>query len=202
MKISPHNISRRDFHKSALAGVAAIFLTPFHNVTGREGLPNASATLTPSSTPDPTLAKLPRFKLLSPLQGSQLKAIGRVSFTWEAFPGAASYRLEIISPTGKKVTFIVKSTRHDRYMESLPWGGNFIWQVVALDAGLSGMEKPIGFAGPFPFQKPALPEPIWQNGREKRDQDHGTGGSSLGGGGPGSGIPEPPHPIGPPVSSG
>ena len=32
----------------------------------------------------------------------------------------------------------MKCIRHDRYMESLPWGENFTWQVVALDAGLSG----------------------------------------------------------------
>jgi len=86
-----------------LAGGYAAILTAFRK--GAISLTNLpmtgiSVTPTPAPTLDPTLAAPSKFKLLTPPQGSQRKAMGRVSFTWEAFPGAASYRLEIISPTG------------------------------------------------------------------------------------------------------
>jgi hypothetical protein len=111
-----------------------------------------------------------------------LKAVGRVSFTWEAFPRAASFRLEIISPTGKKVVFTTSKPSHDRYVESLPWGGVFTLQVVALDV----QGKPIGFAGPFTFEKPMPPPKTGSNGksrgREGREawEVEGTGGGAGG----------------------
>ena len=86
MNNSPHNISRRSFFKVALAGIGAIFLTAFRNVTGHKGSTSASSTPVPSPTLDPALAKLPKFKPLPPLQASALKAVGRVSFTWVAIP--------------------------------------------------------------------------------------------------------------------
>jgi len=128
MNNSSHEISRRNFLKLVLAGGGAAFLTAFRETAlPFVNLPTAGTSVTPVPVPtlDPALAALPKFKLLTPSQGSQLKAMGRVTFSWETYLGAASYRLEIISPTGKKVIFLMKSTQHNRYMESLPWGGNF-----------------------------------------------------------------------------
>ena len=103
-----------------------------------------------------------------------------MSFTWEPFQGAVSYRLKIISLTGKKVVFTTNKPSHDRYVESLPWGGVFTWQVVALDV----QGKPIGFAGAFTFEKPLPPPKARPNENRERGGDTSSpSGPTVGDGG-------------------
>jgi hypothetical protein len=107
-----------------------------------------TATASPSSTPTPT-----RLLLLSPADGAELPQLGRIHFSWEAYPAAALYRLEITAPTGTTVTFDTTLPSHDRYAESLPWGGEFSWHVLALDAAGSTLCA----SQPWRFSKPRPP---------------------------------------------
>jgi hypothetical protein len=79
--------------------------------------------------------------------------MGRVSFIWEAFPDAANYLLEITTPIGSLVTFQTEQTQIDRYLESLPWGGEYFWRVLAYDS--DGQE--LVAALPWHFSKPPSP---------------------------------------------
>lgn len=132
-----------------------------------------TSTLTPTETHTPTPAC---FRLLEPPDGAALPALGRVTFAWEAFPGAASYRLEITFPSGWRVEAETSETSHERYLASLPAAGAFSWQVVALDAEGGLLCR----ATPFNFTKPETKP----SSTPKPDKD-GQGGNPPGGG-PGS----------------
>jgi len=96
---------------------------------------------------------MPCLKLIFPENGSDLPKQGLISFLWNEQPGASSYRLEILPPGGKIVTFITTATLRNQYAEGLPWGGEHRWQVVALDAN----GKAICTSQLFTFTKPMPP---------------------------------------------
>ncbi|MEI7988899.1 MAG: protein kinase [Chloroflexota bacterium] len=114
---------------------------------------SAASNTNPAAKPDPELLALPTFTISNPKPGTAFEAAGLTTFSWSEFAGASSYRMDIFPNHGKKVTFMTNTTTKKQYIESLPWGGEFIWQVVALDS--SG--KPIGFSGQTTFTKPILP---------------------------------------------
>ena len=116
-------------------------------------LPTDLPTPIPSDTPTETLTLMPCLKLIFPENGADLPKLGLVTFLWDTQPGASSYRLEILPPGGKVVTFISKETVHNQYAESLPWGGEHKWQVAALDA----KGKTICTSQTFTFTKPMPP---------------------------------------------
>jgi hypothetical protein len=91
--------------------------------------------------------------LHTPLDGAELPKLGRVSFTWEPFPGAANYLLEITIPSGTVVPFKTGNTEFTLYIESLPWAGGFSWQVRVYDE--NGVE--LAVALPWLFSKPKSP---------------------------------------------
>jgi hypothetical protein len=111
-----------------------------------------SPTNTPESTSTPTDTPLPCFALISPEDGASLPELGRISFTWEAQVGAIGYRLEITTPDGNPMTYDTENTGFDLYLDTLHWGGEYNWQVTALDA--QGDE--VCLAGPLAFTKPQL----------------------------------------------
>jgi uncharacterized membrane protein YgcG len=181
-------LSRRSFLKIVLAGTATVSVAAIQRIFAYGKAPaqrlKTAPTPAPKPTIDPALANLPSFTLGEPKPGSSFKALGRVTFSWSTFPGAASYLLVFISPTGKMITFATTKTSIDRYVESLPWGGTFTWYVVALD----GKGKPIGFSGTSTFDKPELPsfKVSTGGGSDSRSSRLGSG-SGGSGGGPGSG---------------
>jgi hypothetical protein len=115
--------------------------------------PTDLPTAIPSPSGTPTLTPLPCLTLIFPEDGSDLPKEGLISFLWNDQPGASSYRLEITSPTGELVTFTSTETLRNQYAESLPWGGEHKWQVVALDAN----GKTICTSQTFTFTKPKPP---------------------------------------------
>lgn len=83
-------------------------------------------TLIPSMTPPGCLT------LLTPLDGAQIPATGKVTFAWEPMDGAAFYVLEIIQPSGAAASFETKQTFRDQYMEAFWTGGSYQWRVIAI----------------------------------------------------------------------
>jgi len=115
--------------------------------------PTDLPTSIPSDTPTDTLTPLPCLKLIFPENGSDVPKEGLISFLWNDQPEASAYLLEIIPPGGKMVTFTLAETLRNQYAESLPWGGEHKWQVVALDAN----GKAICTSETFTFTKPMPP---------------------------------------------
>ena len=186
-----NNLSRRDFLKLTLTSLTATFLT----ACGRAlGIPaTSSPTLTPTSTdtPQPTATNaptstptdtpsptpIPCFKLLTPENGTTLPAIGKVTFSWEAMPGATRYQLQITLPSGQVVPFDVEGTSNTRYLESFLTAGIYQWLVIAFDS--SGVV--ICKADPFTFEKEKAPVQNDNGGGNSTSGSPGaTGGAGAG----------------------
>jgi len=118
--------------------------------------PTDLPTAIPSPSGTPTISPVPCLTLIFPENGSDLPKEGLISFLWNDQPGAGSYRLEITAPTGEIVTFTSTATLRNQYAESLPWGGEHKWQVVALDTN----GKTICTSQTFTFTKPKPPAVI------------------------------------------
>ncbi|KAF0106637.1 MAG: Periplasmic copper-binding protein [Anaerolineaceae bacterium] len=112
--------------------------------------PTETPTATPTATATPSC-----FTLLSPADGASLPGLGEVTFSWSAQPGAAGYRLTIVSPRGAVNSFATTATSSTRYIENFQLGGVYTWSVAALDAA----GAPLCIAGPFTFVKDESPTP-------------------------------------------
>ncbi len=199
-----NNFSRRDFIKLMLASLGAAFLAACE----RAAKPVATIlpTLTPApsetETPQPTSTDVPRptatetqtptpteipcFRLLTPENGAKLKALGKVTFAWEAMLGAVKYRLEIILPSGQSVSFETDASSRDQYLEAFRLGGKYQWKVTALEA--SGAI--ICTVSPFTFEKPEYVPPTRKsgsNGSDGQGESPTDSGGDTSSGGPGSG---------------
>jgi hypothetical protein len=94
------------------------------------------ATRTPLPTPIPTATPLTCVRLLTPENGAKLKGGGKVTFSWEPMPDAAVYWLEIMLPSGQKVTFDTRDRNsRDQYLEAFELDGVYYWQVSVLSHG-------------------------------------------------------------------
>lgn len=158
------NFTRREFLKLTLAGLGAALLAACERLVKPVTLPDAGTAPTATGTPEPTATatatptptetatptEIPCFKLLTPEDGAKLNPVGRVTFSWEPMPGAASYRLEITLPTGQVVSFDTTGLSRGQYLEAIKVGGQFQWRVAALDS----TGAVICSAGPFTFEKP------------------------------------------------
>lgn len=101
--------------------------------------------LRPSPTKAPTATRLPVatltpssvacFKVLYPLDKADLPHDGPVTFQWESQPGATQYVVTFYYPDGTNVPFVTTDTQLLRYMDTMPDGGNYLWDVVALGEG-------------------------------------------------------------------
>ena len=82
-------------------------------------------TVAPSSTPPgcPTL--------LTPANGAEVPAIGRVTFSWDPVDQATIYVLKIVQPSGHTSSFETRQTFRGQYMEAFPAGGSYQWSVTA-----------------------------------------------------------------------
>jgi hypothetical protein len=135
----------------------------------------ATATPAPTETPTSTVTPtdVPAYNLLTPESGAVFPKTGRVTFSWDAFPDADHYLLLITTPTGINVNFKTGSTKHERYMESLPWGGDYSWTVSAMDK--DGNEL-FSFS-PFTFTKPQGSPAEQPTGVSEKSDKGGNGNS-------------------------
>ena len=84
-------------------------------------------TVAPSMTPPSCLS------LLTPLNGAELPAVGKVTFSWSPMNEAIFYALNIMLPSGETVSFETKQPLREQYMEAFSSGGNYQWRVIAED---------------------------------------------------------------------
>jgi len=88
--------------------------------------------------------------LRDPEDGASLPAFGWWTFAWDAWPGAASYLLDITTPTGWVLSVQTVEPSGLRALEALKSGGEYSWVVSALDANGVVLCQ----AGPHRFNKP------------------------------------------------
>lgn len=105
-----------------------------------------TATLEPISVMDTQPACT---VLLTPEDKASVPVVGKVTFAWEAMPGAVRYNLQITMPNGGKMDFKSDDTQIIRYAESTPLGGEYQWQVTTYNAN----NEPICTTDPFSYSK-------------------------------------------------
>ncbi len=72
--------------------------------------------------------------ITNPPNGTSLPQTGRENFSWDPKDGASKYILTINYPNGAMAIFETSDTNITRYMESMPPGGSYSWNIAALDA--------------------------------------------------------------------
>ncbi len=132
----------------------------------------AAPTEEPAPTPDPAAGVPPPgaacFGLLEPPGGASLSG-GLVTFAWKSQPGAAKYRIVFTSPSGAINILETGNTSLTNYIEILPSGGVYSWEVTALDD--SG--APICTASALTFSKPETSTQAPSKGKEKLSCESG-----------------------------
>ena len=130
-------------------------------------------TETPTETPtEPPIACV---TLLSPINGTGIPPVGKVTFSWTPMDEAGKYILNIILPSGGFIPFETDQAFYNRYMEAFVAGGEYQWQVIVQDS--NGRE--ICISEVATFEKPTYENPKDNNGND--------GNNNGGGGGPGGG---------------
>ena len=186
-------LSRKDFLKISWTSLWGLILaackfeteetptaTPTQTATNTP-TPTSTSTATPTNTPTPTATNtptetpIPCFKLLSPENGATLEIIGKVIFSWETMQGAEKYEIEFTLPTSQTVKFETTETSHTRYIESLALGGEFFWQVIALDTD----KNIICSTTSFSFKKPETPKNSGGGGADNNGSGSTTGPTSA-----------------------
>ena len=94
--------------------------------------------------------------VVGPNAGSNLDANGPVKFSWDAKDGASQYQLTIHYPGGATASFYTDHTSVTRYLESMPGGGTYSWDITVFDS--SG--HPICQTGESTFSKPKFETPV------------------------------------------
>ena len=182
------NLSRRDFLKVTVLGMGATFLAACGRALKLTTPPTATptptstntskptATSTPTSTPTntPTATFILCFKLLTPENGAKLPAIGTVTFSWEAMPGATRYQLQFTLPSGTVVSFDVEGTSSTRYLETFLMAGTYQWLVIACNS----IGAIICTTESFTFEKPKTP--FQNNDNDDNNQPGPTVGTVVG----------------------
>ena len=101
-----------------------------------------STKLPPTASSLPVVELTPSsvacFKVIYPLDKTDLPHDGPVTFQWENQPGAVQYLVTYDYPDGTNVPFQTSETELTRYMDTMESGGNYLWDVIAL--GDSGNE--------------------------------------------------------------
>jgi hypothetical protein len=115
-------------------------------------IPLPITTDTPSIPPTVTETPAPAcLSLLSPENGAKLSVLDKQTFRWEPWEKAKYYVLEFTPPDyHRKQTFTVTVTNLYRWLNTLPYGGDYIWTVTALD----GKGQVMCTSRPFKFTKP------------------------------------------------
>jgi hypothetical protein len=96
-------------------------------VVTEELIATEAPTKAPSKTP------LSCVTLLTPPNGAEIPAIGKVTFSWNPMNEATFYVLNIMLPSGETVSFDTKQTFRGQYMEAFSAGGQYQWRVIVQD---------------------------------------------------------------------
>jgi hypothetical protein len=116
-------------------------------------------TFTKAQVTNPTATPTPGgggcTSLLAPSNGANLPATGPVTFTWESYPGALKYIVNLKAPNGTVASFVETGTSHTRFMDSLTQGGTYVWWVTVKDGSLTEVCS----SERFTFSKPAVTVP-------------------------------------------
>jgi len=99
----------------------------------QEPVVTVEPTATRSPTPVPSATPPSCTTLLTPPNGAELPAIGKVTFSWDPMPEALSYALNIVLPSGQTVSLETDQTFREQYMEVFSAAGQYQWQVIAQD---------------------------------------------------------------------
>jgi hypothetical protein len=144
---------------STATSSAEATMTPEFTAT-LEPVPTSTPTIPPSSTPSgcPTL--------LTPLNGTEVPAIGKVTFSWDPVDKATVYVLNLILPSGQTVSFETKQTFRGQYMEAFPAGGSYQWSVSAYTQGRKRNEICSSILATF--SKPFSDQPQQPNNDRKK----------------------------------
>ncbi len=94
--------------------------------------PTATATLPPPPTATLTPASTACFKVIYPLDKTDLPHDGPVTFAWEEQPGASQYVVTFYYPDGTNVPFQTTDPQLTRYMDTMLDGGEYLWDVAAI----------------------------------------------------------------------
>ena len=103
-------------------------------------IPGLFATMTAVAAPQPPAPQPPAsgsascLNITGPNGGSSFDPVGPVTFSWDARSDAARYKLTIHYPNGATASFYTDSTSITRYLESMPGGGSYNWDVTAYDS--------------------------------------------------------------------
>ena len=89
-------------------------------------------TATESPTQVPSVTPPSCVTLLTPPNGAEIPAIGKVTFSWSPMDEVTLYVLTIILPSSNTVSFETKQTFRDQYMEAFSTGGSYQWKVTAI----------------------------------------------------------------------
>ena len=110
--------------------------TPTPSITATVS-PTTTQTVVPTTTQTVTSTVTVKPDCLIPLappDSSSFGSFGEISFSWDSNVDAASFVVAVTAPNGTVMTFPAKdSGEYSRWIESFPWGGEFTWQVLALD---------------------------------------------------------------------
>jgi hypothetical protein len=136
-----------------IQNIPGLFATMTAAVSTQPPATSAPAT-EPPSTEAPTTACLTN--LQGPSGNSNSDPVGPIHFSWDAKDGASQYKLSIHYPNGATNSFYIDQTNITRYLESMPSGGNYSWDITAYDS--SG--NPICQTGQTAFAKTSYETPI------------------------------------------
>ncbi len=124
--------------------------------------PTATETQAPTKAPSKT--PLSCLALLTPPNGAEIPAIGKVTFSWTPVNEATFYALNIMLPSGELVSFETKQTFRDQYMEAFSAGGNYQWKVIAEDR----KRNEICSSEPAAFSKSSYKQPKQPNNDDSK----------------------------------
>lgn len=117
--------------------IEGMISTPTVSFTETTKTPEPVSTMNPTATESPTevpsMTPPSCMSLLTPPNGSEIPAIGKVTFSWNSLPEAMFYVLVIVMPSGTTTSFDTKVTFRGQYMEAFPAGGQYQWKVIAQD---------------------------------------------------------------------
>lgn len=129
--------------------------------------PVVTQGLTATETPTPTIvpSKTPPgcVTLLTPSDGAEMPAVGKVTFSWSPMNEAMFYALQIMTPSGETILFETSETFRDQYIEVFSAGGEYQWNVIAQDR----KRKEICSSALAIFSKPASTPP-----KQTKDDDN------------------------------
>lgn len=104
-------------------------------------LPPTNTALPPPTEPavlEPIASEPPKescLRLIGPENAISIPTLDKQTFEWEPHPEAVKYRLEFTPPLYHAAqAFETDQTSLYRWMNTLPWAGEYSWQVSALDA--------------------------------------------------------------------